>query len=322
MRRLLTLVPALTLVLALAPAHASVVPGWKSAAPMAYTRSFFGVARAGDGRLYAVGGYIVNPEYSPVGPVEAYTPSTNTWTTVSSLPNPRGELSVASGGDGRVYAIGGYDAPCDCSSTEVDAYDPGTDSWTTVAPLPFGVADAAAATSHGKIYVFGGYKVAGHPYLLDTVQIYTPRTNSWTSGTRTPSIRYGATAVTGPDGNIYVIGGYSRRANISGIVKMYNPSTDGWTTKAPMPTARWFLAGALGKDGKIYAIGGALTNADIGVTTVEVYDPSTNTWATAPSLQVARSSLGVASVGGRIYAVGGETRPTATNAVEFLPTRP
>jgi N-acetylneuraminic acid mutarotase len=291
---------------------------------MTYTRSFFGVARGGDGRLYAVGGYAVDTESPPVGPVEAYTPSTNTWTTVSSLPNPRGELSVASGGDGRVYAIGGYDAAiCDlCSSTEVDAYDTSTDTWTTVAPLPVGVADAAVATSHGKIYVFGGYNGEGNPYILDTVQIYNPRTNSWTSGTRTPSIRDGATAVTGPDGDIYVIGGYSRRANISGIVKMYSPSTDSWTTKAPMPTARWFLAGALGKDGKIYAIGGSLTNADIGVSTVEAYDPSTNTWATAPSLQVARSSLGAGSLGGRIYAVGGETRPTATNAVEYLRTVP
>ena len=47
MRRLLTLVLAVMLVFGLAPAHASVAPGWKSAVPMTYTRSFFGVARGG-----------------------------------------------------------------------------------------------------------------------------------------------------------------------------------------------------------------------------------------------------------------------------------
>jgi len=314
------------LVFAFAPAHASVAPGWRSAAPLTYTRSFFGVARGGDGRLYAVGGSTVDLYSTTVAPVEAYDPSSNTWTTVGSMPNPRGDLSVARGGDGRVYAIGGYDGPCGCSYTEVDAYDPGTDSWTTVTPMPYGVDAAASATSNGKIYVFGGFNEDGPPYIRDTVQIYTPSTDSWTLGQPTAIPRYAATAVTAPDGNIYVIGGYrkGRTPGITGLVKMYSPSTDTWTNKTSMPTARWFLGGALGKDGKIYAIGG---NQDTDarnqpLTAVEAYDPSTNSWAAGPSLQVGRVGLGVASLGGRIYAVGGLTDPSSTTAVEYLPTRP
>jgi N-acetylneuraminic acid mutarotase len=137
-----------------------------------------------------------------------------------------------------------------------------------------------------------------------------------------PAARYGAAAVTAPDGNIYVIGGFNRMARIVATVKMYDPRTNTWTTKASMPTARWFLAGALGRDGKIYAIGGSMDTGSNSLSTVEVYDPSQGTWSSAPSLQVARHGLGAASLGGKIYAVGGTSHSVSLDAVEYLPSRP
>jgi hypothetical protein len=56
------------------------------------------------GRIYAIGGH---PEGANLNPVEAYNPSTNTWTTVASMPTVRGQLAAATGLDGRIYAIGG-----------------------------------------------------------------------------------------------------------------------------------------------------------------------------------------------------------------------
>ena len=40
--------------------------------------------------------------------VDAYNPTTNTWTQVASLPTDRRELAATTGIDGTIYAIGGY----------------------------------------------------------------------------------------------------------------------------------------------------------------------------------------------------------------------
>jgi hypothetical protein len=39
--------------------------------------------------------------------VEAYNPSTDTWTPVANMPTVRGQLAATSGRDGRIYVIGG-----------------------------------------------------------------------------------------------------------------------------------------------------------------------------------------------------------------------
>jgi hypothetical protein len=41
--------------------------------------------------------------------VEAYDTTTNTWTTVASMPTARTNLPAVTGPDGRIYAIGGFD---------------------------------------------------------------------------------------------------------------------------------------------------------------------------------------------------------------------
>jgi hypothetical protein len=59
-----------------------------------------------------------------------------------------------------------------------------------------------------------------------------------------------------------------------------------------------------------------------GVSAVEnatqVYDPATNTWTLLADVPTARFSPGVASLGGAIYAVGGNNGATAVNTVEKL----
>src|SRR5262249_11304141 len=96
----------------------------------------------------------------------------------------------------------------------------------------------------------------------------------------------------------------------------YDPVADAWRALAPMPTKRG-PAGAAVVNGKIYAVRGA--NSLPGVTengihpqwshnvlaTVEEYDPATNAWRTRRSMLVARNHHAVASVGDRLYAIGG-----------------
>ena len=53
----------------------------------------------------------------------------------------------------------------------------------------------------------------------------------------------------------------------------------------------------------VYAVGGF--NGSLRVRTVDVYDPIRNMWSSVASMEARRSTLGVAVLNNRIYAVGG-----------------
>lgn len=54
---------------------------------------------------------------------------------------------------------------------------------------------------------------------------------------------------------------------------------------------------------------------------VEVYDAQTNSWSMGPALTSCRANVGVAVVGGRLFAVGGFNGKAFLNTVEFLDGR-
>ena len=306
-----TLIACVVALAVLTPVSANAAAlGWTAAAHTSVSHWGAGAAAGSDGRLYVVGS-ASNPST-----VEAYTPGSNSWTNVASLAHGRYDIAAAKGGDGRIYAIGGYDVDgCGCYSAEVDAYNTGTNAWATVASMPTARMFPAAATgSDGKIYVSGGYASAG---ITSKLEIYTPSTNKWTAGTSMPTPRYGATAVTTPDGNIYVIGGYQSGVRVLKTVEMYNPTANTWTTKAPMPTPRYLLAGALGSDGRIYAMGGT-NDSTTYLSTVEAYDPTLDAWTAAASMPTARDGLAAATLGNKVYAVGGRTPSGDSSALEYL----
>src|SRR4051794_30811896 len=94
-------------------------------------------------------------------------------------------------------------------------------TWSPVASTIYQHYYEPAAAANGKVYEVGA-----------TVEAYTPSTNSWAYATTDPTYHgYGAAAVTGADGRIYVLGGDSNPA----LAEAYNPTTNGWSTLAPMP---------------------------------------------------------------------------------------
>ena len=163
---------------------------------------------------------------------------------------------------------------------------------------------------NGKIYVIGGFTVAGSQFPpASTVEAYDPATDTWTQKADMPNPRV-ALANNAPavNGKIYVIGGWAgfvRRVN-NGLstVEVYDPATDTWTQKADMSTARGALAiSEVG--GKIYAIGGSFGWILQALPTVEEYDPATDTWTQKADMPTARSSHPAIAVDGIIYAIGG-----------------
>jgi N-acetylneuraminic acid mutarotase len=95
-------------------------------------------------------------------------------------------------------------------------------------------------------------------------------------------------------------------------------SAPGWRVGASIPTAR-NNPGACAANDIVYVAGGWTLDA-VGYVHVtaafEGYDPVSNTWnTTLPAMPTARARVGLAAVGGIIYAVGGSSISQSANAL-------
>jgi hypothetical protein len=236
-----------------------------------YRARFAGVAGT-DGRIYAIGG-MDWPSGAAQGTVQVYTPWTNTWSTVASLPTPRYEFAAACGADGRIYAIGGKDAH-DADLASVEVYDPAQDTWTTAHSLSSARGFLAATTGHdGRIYVLGGM-VNGFP--TGTAEAYDPTLDAWTSLPPLPTPRWYLAAATDPNGAILAIGGATDFGNqfTVGTVEAYSNVSQTWRSLPGLITPRTQLAAVNAPDGRILAVGG-LDLSGNWANHVESYGPTT-----------------------------------------------
>ena len=213
------------------------------------------------------------------------------------MPTARYGLAAATGLDGCIYAIGGYNGSY---LNTVEAYNPSTNTWATVSGMHTAREFLGVASGpDNRIYAIGGYNGS----YLPAVEAYTPSTDTWTTAANLPTARYGAAAITGSDGLIYVIGGYN--GSVLNTVEAYTASSNTWATVASLPAAVWDPAAVSGPDGRIYVIGGE-DSTSASTAGVYAYTPSSNTWATVASLPAPRFGLAaVPGLDGRIYAIAG-----------------
>jgi N-acetylneuraminic acid mutarotase len=138
-----------------------------------------------DGMVYAVGG--TSDGNNALATVEAYDPSTDSWTTKASMPTARKGVAGAAI-DGMLYIVGGFDA--NQIFATVEAYDPSTDTWTTKPEMPTARLGLGVAAIHGGRRAQGDhgrrvngmlYAVAGFHFApnfvfewLTTVEAYQP----------------------------------------------------------------------------------------------------------------------------------------------------
>ena len=290
---------------------------WKTRTSMDEPRFNFAAAAAG-GRVYAFGG--INgraPGSSMLASVEAFDPSTNTWSPRAAMSGPRAGPGAAAVDDRFVYVAGGNVAGA-CPIDNLDRYDSQSNSWEPLTPMPAGPRRFLSAAVVGRtFYAIGGEVNAcgslGTP--LATMEAYDVDTGLWSARAPMPTARsfFGVAVV---DGIIYAVGGGDASGNLA-TVEAYNPATNTWTTRAPMPSGRSLLAVAA-IDKIIYAIGG---NAGGYSNSVFAYDPSTNAWSNkvgipsvidtfGPNSLFAdipgqRAELSAATLDGILYIMGG-----------------
>lgn len=127
------------------------------------------------------------------------------------------------------------------------------------------------------------------------------------------------------DGRIIVAGGVlSQAPGFTDHVEAYDVKAGRWSPLAPLPEGRHHIALAE-SGGKVYGIGGfsgAIPDWRAHAT-VFVYDARSNRWSPGPSLPQPRAEGVVATVGEKIYFIGGRVpaSPQAAHISQHTDTR-
>lgn len=271
---------------------------WVSRAPLPNSRE---IPPAGviDGKLYVVSGCCVVRDYpyTRFTDMRIYDPSTDSWTSGSSIP-----LGVYAAGAGvigsKLYVAAGQKEDGNVDTLQI--YDAATQMWSQGPSMPDASAAPAAGVINGKLYVAGGMNAANID-TVNTLRIFDPQSNSWTTGPAMPTGRAGAAGAV-VDGRLYVIGGGFSTGQFSNAVEAYDPVANSWSVKAAIPTARSGLSAAV-VGGMVYAVGGY--NGSY-LNTVEAYDPVTNAWSVQDPMPNVHYGATVGVLGDELHVVSGE----------------
>jgi Kelch motif len=186
--------------------------------------------------------------------------------------------------------------------------------WEARAPLPLPRTEVSAAAVGSEIVVLGGYTSDGSSSRR--VDAYSPARDSWR---RLPDLPLGvnhAMAVAAQK-RVVVLGGYSSAGAI--LRSVFELRGGAWRALPRMPFPR-AAAGAGVASGRIVVAGGVGEGRRLAKNAL-VLDLPTRRWTVAPG-PTPREHLGVTSLLGVVYAVGGRTAGLDTNLLHFESFRP
>jgi N-acetylneuraminic acid mutarotase len=187
-----------------------------------------------------------------------------------------------------------------------------TPAWRSHAPLSVPRSEVAAAAVGREIAVVGGF--GADASTSARVDAYDPAADHWRRLPDLPAAANHAMAAAA-NGRVYVAGGYGSDGRQRRTA--YVLEAGRWRKLPSMPAAR--AAGGAGIiRGRLYVAGGVtdLAGARRLARTMLVLDLRRNRWSRLPG-PTPREHLGVAALGGRLYAVGGRTAGFDTNVAVF-----
>jgi N-acetylneuraminic acid mutarotase len=246
-----------------------------------------------DGKVYAIGGLCQMLDLSlPVRNNEAYTPATNTWTTLKSMPTARYWFGTATF-DNQIYCIGGSQTANITDANEV--YDPASNTWTNKTPMPTPRYQLCTYAVNGKIYAIGGVNATG---ITGVNQAYDIATDSWTTKTPMPTPVANFSSVFF-DNKIYIIGGATSSGNVS-LTQIYDPAKDRWSRGVDLPVAMSQISAAATTG--YYATKGIYV---LGSHDSWFFSQEMNDWLPAFPMPTSREGTSVAALDDYLYVLGG-----------------
>lgn len=186
--------------------------------------------------------------------------------------------------------------------------------WSLDGTLPVSVSHHGAAVVDNAVFYFGGF--SPWKYQSDLSYLYSPGGTTIPMADMPDDGRHDM-AYLEHHGRVYSIAGYNEKYAPSGSggkwgrtihVWSYDPASNLWGSETSLTYER-SNAGSASLGDYIYIVGGHHEDTGHGFTLslVERYNPDVGgSWTSVASLNQDRSGLGVASVGGKIYAIGGQ----------------
>jgi N-acetylneuraminic acid mutarotase len=224
--------------------------------------------------IYIAGGFggNLNTSQNPTqwisNKVWRYDTVANTFTQITTLPQPRGAGGLDLIGRNLHY-FGGNPADRITNVADHWVYNLDTGVWSTAAPMPNPKDHFSSLVLNGKIYALGGEH--GHDQLHEQqsdMWMYDPATDAWTQRASMPIFKSHMESGTFVlDGKIVMAGGQTHSFQPTSNVVAYDPNTNSWATLAPLPAPR---QGAI-----VHPIGNAIY---ITLGGTQTNSPQSNTW--------------------------------------------
>src|SRR2546421_10187154 len=128
------------------------------------------------------------------------------------------------------------------------------------------------------------------------------------------------------NGKLYVFCGLAPGWKPIGMGYEYDPAADKWTKKKPMPLASHHVS-FTECGGKIYVFGGFVLPASgppawVPIDNAWQYDPAADSWKALAPMPTRRGSPVAATVGGKIYVIGGASTHPGSGEPAVHPARP
>ena len=263
------------------------------------------------------GGGTANPA------VDIYHTTSNSFSSAATIPNPRDQAPVAAVINGKIYVVGGTSGCGGVQVLPVDVYTPSSNTWTSLPaasnyPSGLGYVETCGTAVGNNLYVFsssgvGVLNTAASPpswKVLAASGILNPSSycKADSVGSNNPGSSSAKIVITGA-------GDGSADANSQRVID-YLPASN--TTSVETETTDPFAEhSASFLYGVVVAAGGDFSSGSLGPSTqVQIVDPTHHTTTTITPLPDARDDAeGVATIGGTMYIVGGESTTTSTPAV-------
>jgi N-acetylneuraminic acid mutarotase len=224
------------------------------------------------------------------------------WEFVNEIPTPRGATAVASV-NGKIYVMGGTNAPNTSALQVVEIYDPVTNTWETGPEMPVRVMHASAEVVDGKIYLIGGQSYQDGPGL-DNIIIFDLNEQTWTVHGGILPHGFILHATTVYNNKIYISGGASSVSIAQNWMYILDPATLTYEKLKNMPSPRG-LHESVAVDGQVFIMGGAYLGQ--GVKSIFVYDLIADDWSLQGNLPGEKAFLGSGVYHQFIYLFAGLT---------------
>ena len=276
------------------------------ARPASAPASGFAWCTDSQSRIYSLGGG-KGAGFTSSAVCVRYSAATNSWSTLSPLPQAVSQAAAAWDGEGHLLVLGGWNANGSARSAKVQRFDVATGTWSMSAIPDMPAARSGAAAILGddhRIYVMGGVDASGA--VVSSTFVLDVWNNTWSLGPSMTAARERPAVLHGTDERIYVAGGRGAGgAALSSVERLATPpcpqitqqpiSVDIWpgmsvgfsvaASGGPPRTYQWRRDGAALADGPLPSggvVSGATTaalviagagSADAGVFDVVVTTP-------------------------------------------------